>query len=798
LDKWQRINYQPNIKLDRVGVTASEEHINLSKDAAKEGMVLLKNRGNTLPLKKGCRVALFGKAGFDYVKGGGGAGDVTVSYTTNIYEGIKKLPDWITVNEDLSDFYRDHVNNEYKEGKDPGFVTEPEIPDALVKKVRANTETAIISICRYSGEGWDRKSSNDQNDAQAEKWVGDTAGAYNDLFEDGDFYLNHSEKEMISTVKRSFPRVIVLMNVGGMVDSEWFASDDNIQSVLMVWQGGIEGGSAAAELLCGIGNPSGKLVDTFAKDLEDYPSTYNFHDSRVYVDYTDDIYVGYRYFETIPGAHKRVNYPFGFGLSYTFFDISHIKTNIGDDRVTIEVIVSNRGDVDGREVIQLYSMEPKGQLGKSSKRLIAFKKTRQLKRGESEHITFSFPISDLAAYDDTGKIAKSAYILEKGEYKFFLGNSVRDGVILNDSYLVTADRVVKQLSEKLTPQLLGKRLFSDGSFESLPVKAVNSENMGLDLGEPDLITPAVRYVESYKLTHLENVMTLENVYKGDISLENFIDILSDDDLAHMLGGQPNTGVSNTFGWGNLPQYGIPNAPTADGPAGLRIEKKCGVFTTAWPCATLLASTWDEEILFKVGEAGAKEVKENNIAVWLTPAVNIHRSPLCGRNFEYYSEDPLITGKLAAAMVRGIQTVGIAATVKHFAFNNKETNRKNSDSRVSERAAREIYLKAFEIIVKESDPYAIMTAYNLVNGQRTSECKELLQDILRDEWGFSGVVTTDWWTNSEHSKEILAGNDIKMACGDPENLKKALQESVISRKDLERSAKRVLELLLKID
>lgn len=274
--------------------------------------------------------------------------------------------------------------------------------------------------------------------------------------------------------------------------------------------------------------------------------------------------------------------------------------------------------------------------------------------------------------------------------------------------------------------------------------------------------------------------------------------MTDEEVAHLLGGQPNTGVANTFGFGNMPEYSIPNIMTADGPAGLRIAPECGVNTTAWPCATLLACTWNREIVYAVGEAGAKEVKENNIAVWLTPAINIHRSPLCGRNFEYYSEDPLLTGKMAAAMVKGIQSQHVGATVKHFAFNNKETNRKNSDSRVSERAAREIYLKAFEIIVKEADPWSIMSSYNIINGHRASANRELLEDILRGEWGWKGMVTTDWWTCGEHYKETKAGNDVKMACGYPKRLLEAKAAGIISREDMEICAKRILELILKVD
>ena len=289
-----------------------------------------------------------------------------------------------------------------------------------------------------------------------------------------------------------------------------------------------------------------------------------------------------------------------------------------------------------------------------------------------------------------------------------------------------------------------------------------------------------------------------DVADGKMTLDEFMDILTLDDCINLLGGQPNTGCANTFGMGNLPEYGVPNVMTADGPAGLRILPKCGVNTTAWPCATLLASTWDEELVEKVGKAGAEEVKENNISIWLTPACNIHRSPLCGRNFEYYSEDPYLAGKTGAAMVRGIQSQHIGASVKHFAANNKETNRKDSDSRVSERALREIYLKQFEIIVKEAHPYTIMSSYNLINGIHASENKELLTGILRDEWGFDGLVTTDWWTFGEHYRETKAGNDIKMAAGYPERIKEAYEKGLITEAEIRLSARRILNMILKID
>ena len=806
--KWARVNYQPGVGLGENGarVTADKEHITLSKDAAKEGMVLLKNEQHVLPLQTGAKVALFGKATFDYVKGGGGSGDVTVAYTRNLYEGIKALKGKISVYEELADFYRENVKEQYKAGRVPGMTIEPQVPQELLQKAKAYTDTAVISICRFSGEGWDRKSIVETENKNIWASEEEMARRSAEIFEDGDFYLTHAEQEMVNTVKQNFARVIVVMNVGGMVDTSWFHDDAQIQSVLMAWQGGMEGGLATAELLAGEGNPSGKLSDTFARELNDYPSTYNFHESEKYVEYTDDIYVGYRYFETIPGAKEKVNYPFGFGLSYTQFTLGESQISIEGDQIRCMVSVTNTGAMAGKEVVQAYYGAPQGKLGKAARVLCAFAKTRLLQPGETQLMTLCWKIADMASYDDCGKVCKSAYVLEQGEYRFYIGTSVRDAVENATVYTAAKDIVTQQLTSRLAPTSLTKRMLADGTYEELettePVDTDANELEKMTTEEMEAFAPKTEGRARWRLwgdkTPDKQHHFLIEAAEGKITLEEFMAQLSDEQLAELLGGQPNTGVANTFGFGNLPDYGVPNIMTADGPAGLRISPECGVCTTAWPCSTLIACTWNPEVAQKVGATGGAEVKENNIAVWLTPAVNIHRSPLCGRNFEYYSEDPYLTGKMASAMVKGIQSNHVGATVKHFALNNKETNRKNSDSRASERAIREIYLKAFEIIVKEANPWAIMSSYNIVNGRRTSENHELLTDVLRGEWGFEGAVTTDWWTNGEHYKEVAAGNDIKMATGFPERLMEALHKGIITRAELETCAKRVLNLILKVD
>ena len=676
----------------------------------------------------------------------------------------------------------------------------------MLQKAKAYTDTAVISICRFSGEGWDRKSIVETENKNIWASEEEMARRSAEIFEDGVFYLTHAEQEMVNTVKQNFARVIVVMNVGGMVDTSWFHDDAQIQSVLMAWQGGMEGGLATAELLAGEGNPSGKLSDTFARELNDYPSTYNFHESEKYVEYTDDIYVGYRYFETIPGAKEKVNYPFGFGLSYTQFTLGESQISIEGDQIRCMVSVTNTGAMAGKEVVQAYYGAPQGRLGKAARVLCAFAKTRLLQPGETQLMTLCWKIADMASYDDCGKVCKSAYVLEQGEYKFYIGTSVRDAVENATVYTAAKDIVTQQLTSRLAPTSLTKRMLADGTYEELettePVDTDANELEKMTTEEMEAFAPKTEGRARWRLwgdkTPDKQHHFLIEAAEGKITLEEFMAQLSDEQLAELLGGQPNTGVANTFGFGNLPDYGVPNIMTADGPAGLRISPECGVCTTAWPCSTLIACTWNPEVAQQVGAAGGAEVKENNIAVWLTPAVNIHRSPLCGRNFEYYSEDPYLTGKMASAMVKGIQSNHVGATVKHFALNNKETNRKNSDSRASERAIREIYLKAFEIIVKEANPWAIMSSYNIVNGRRTSENHELLTDVLRGEWGFEGAVTTDWWTNGEHYKEVAAGNDIKMATGFPERLMEAVHKGIITRAELETCAKRVLNLILKVD
>jgi len=777
--KWQRIRYMPVMPMGEDGrrITASKAHIDLSHEAACEGMVLLKNEDGTLPLAAGTRLALFGKAQADYVKGGGGSGDVTVAYTRSLLDGlrIKEAEGKVSLFAPLSEYYAAYMKEQYAKGQEPGRCPEATVPAELLASARAFADTAIITICRFSGEGWDRSGT-----------------PY-----DGDFYLSREEEAMVHAVEESFPRVIVVLNTGGMMDTLWFKDNAKIQASLLAWQGGIEGGLAMADVLCGDVCPSGHLTDTFAVDFAAYPSSDTFNVSPDYVEYNEDVFVGYRYFETISGAAQKVCYPFGYGLSYTTFAIKNAAASCQGDEITLTATVTNTGSVAGKQVVQAYCQAPQGKLGKAARTLVGFAKTSLLAPGQAEEVVIRFPVYTFASYDDTGAVCRAAWVLEKGDYTFCLGENVRDCQTLGFVYSLNEDRILEQVQPRCQPRQLSWRLLADGAHgavENLP--ALPKPEYDVANVPQGWITPENKWNALDKPVNAEH--SLLDVAQGKLSLDAFMDTLTLDQMVCLLGGQPNRGVANTYGFGGLNSHGIPNVMTADGPAGVRIHRECGVDTTAFPCATQLACSWNTALVERIGVAAAMEMKENGLGVWLAPAMNIHRNPLCGRNFEYYSEDPLVSGKMASAMVRGVQSQGIGTSVKHFACNNKEVNRLDSDSRLSERALREIYLKGFEIAVKEAQPMTLMSSYNIINGVRASENKELLTDILRGEWGFRGMVTTDWWNHASHYKEIAAGNDVKMARGNPEQTLQMIREGKLDEACVRTCVRRVLEMILRLD
>ncbi len=763
-EKWARYKYNLTTNIGKNGtrVTGCKEHIELSRKIAAEGMVLLENNG-LLPLKENTTVALFGIGSIDYVKGGGGSAMSYCEYVRNIYEGFMCKEPKICVYEPVTKFYYDYASPLLSEYDGDKLFSEIDVPFELVNEAAKNADVAVITIHRFSAEERDRSS------------------------EKGDFYLTDTEQKMVNDVTAAFNHSVVVLDVGGMIDVSWIKNNPKIDAALLAWQAGMEGGLAIADILCGDVNPSGKLTDTFAKEFLDYPSADTFNESKDYVDYFEDIYVGYRYFETIPGASERVVYPFGYGLSYTQFSINRPTATLKDDKIIIKTSVKNIGNIAGKEVVQCYFSAPQGLLGKSKISLAGFKKTKLLSPGDTQDITIEFNVADLASYDDLGKLKMSAYVLEQGQYTFYVGNNCRNLKDAEWRYEVKEKYIVtKQLTQKCAPNKLEKRMLSDGSFEVLPSFPIKNYS--------DVIPP----VNTAKIPETQNPFLLIDVANGKITLDQFLTQFTKEELVALVCGIRERGVSITAGIGGIERLGIPAVMTIDGPAGIRIRPKVGIPTTAWPCATLIACTWNTELAFEMGKAGGLEAKENGLAVWLTPALNIHRNPLCGRNFEYFSEDPVISGEFAAAKVNGMQSVGTAASAKHFAANNKEINRFYSDSRISERALREIYLKGFEICVKKSQPLTIMTSYNIINGRRCCESYEQLQGILRDEWGFNGMITTDWGVPCDQAVCVLAGNDVRMPYGQPDNLTKALEEGRIQRGHLEICAKRILEMILKLD
>ena len=803
---WTRLKYNLTTPLGEDGkrATGSPSHISLSRKAATESMVLLKNNDSILPLKKGWKLALFGKGIYDYVKGGGGSGDVSCEYIKGLADGLKEKEKEGKVSlftESLA-FYKEYVETSYKKGGVPGLIPEPALPSSILKAASVFTDTAIFTISRFSGENWDRTIKGHKV-INEDPWTKDYVDKQNEIFEDGDFYLTKKEQELFDSLKENFSSIIVVINSGSTMDLQWAENEDKVKAILFAYQGGMEGGGAMGDVLVGDVSPSGRLPDTFTRNLEDYYSTSTFHESQDYVDYTDDIYVGYRYFTTIPGEEDKILYPFGYGLSYTSFSIKTKSYLVKDNTVFLSLDIMNTGDYKAKDVIEIYLKAPDGlSLQRPKRVLAAFAKTPLLNPGESCTTDISFPLRDTASFDDKGVVKDRTWVLEKGKYSILITDDAK--TFIEKELEITRDIVYETSPTVLSSPLLTERLRGDGSVERTTKGEDNTLTPGFprqDAKTLEGIQPKTRNVEDYytrnDLPKAQGI-SLERVKSGELTLDEFLSYLPTKTLIDLTGGQPNRGVANTFGFGNQEAYDIPSVMTADGPAGLRLDGDTGIFTTAWPSATALASSWNAELVEEVGKQRGLEVKANGSGLWLTPAVNIHRSPLCGRNFEYYSEDPLLAGKLASAMVKGIQSNGIGACLKHFALNDKETNRKDSDSRVSERAMREIYLRQFEIVVKEGKPLSIMSSYNLINGIKASENKALLSGVLRNEWGFEGFVTTDWWTHGEHYLELLAGNDLKMGNGYPERVEKALELGLISREDILQNVKSILHSILSLE
>ncbi|MFI3325914.1 MAG: glycoside hydrolase family 3 N-terminal domain-containing protein [Clostridia bacterium] len=771
---------------DKLGVPL-EGFADYCRYVASQGVVLLKNKNDLLPFNKNEKVSIFGRCQIEYYRSGtGSGGSVSVAYTTNILDSFKNLN---MANLELAKIYENWLLDNPFDNGGGGWAAEPwnqkEMPltAELVQNARETTDKALVIIGRTAGEDKDN------------------------LNKEGSYLLTFDEQDMLEKVCDKFENVCVLLNTSSTIDMSWTLKfGDKIKALMYTWNGGMEGANGATDVLVGDITPSGKLPDTIALNIEDYPSTKN-HGGKTDNIYSEDIYVGYRYFQTF--AKEKVLFPFGFGLSYTSFNTETTTAHFENNNLKFKVTVKNTGDkFSGKEVVQIYLKAPQGKLGKAEKSLVAFSKTDELNPQQTQELELLITPYQMSSYDDSGVTGfKSAYVLEQGEYEFYVGTDVNSAVKAF-SFNVEKAYVVEQLSEALAPTQNFDRIkpcFENDKYiekyEAVPTKTIDlekriSENLPTEIAFNN-----------------EKLITLKNVQEEKHTIEEFVAQLDQQALCTIVRGEgmshphvtPGTasafaGVSN-----HLRQFGIPLICTADGPSGIRMES--GLKSTQVPIGTLLSSTWDTALIEKLYEFEGKEMLQNHVDVLLGPGMNIHRNPLNGRNFEYFSEDPLLTGKIASSIVRGIQKSGSIATLKHFACNSQETYRHDVNSVVSERAVREIYLKAFEIAVKEAGAMSIMTSYNPINGHWTASNYDLNTTILHDEWKFDGVVMTDWWakmndtvnggtaSRQDTCSMVKSQNDVYMVVpnfgaetnGYNDNLELSLKSGELTIAELQRSA-----------
>lgn len=768
------------------------EHQKEVRRLAGECMVILENDG-VLPLQAGTKkIALFGTGARHTIKGGTGSGDVNVRENISIAQGLERAG-FKFVTEGWLDQY-DRLYADAQEAE------QPEITEADVKEADA----AIYVISRNSGEGKDRRA------------------------EKGDYYLSDRELQNIRFMTEHYKNCIVLLNVGGVIDLTALKAIEGIQAIMLVGQTGNMGGYAVADVLTAKTIPSGKLTDTWAKSYEDYPSSATFSHRDGNLDdeyYSDGIYVGYRYFDTF-GVMPL--YCFGYGKSYTEFEIKTMNVTADEKQVQVEVEVTNIGDkYPGKEVVQVYYSAPDGIMEKPTQELAGFAKTKLLAPGEKDVVTITFATTDMASFD----AYDAAWVMEEGEYTIRVGNSSRN----------TEAVAVIDLDEQVTTLQL-KRLMRDTIAVRELHHMIPIFDIEFDFGVPAIPFRIMLQAENFKKELVEyevmrrtlmdkrtdEVLTLEDVKAGKATLDELTAQLTVEEMAELcVGTERRSGEGNVIGSASVCVPGaagdttsnlletrkVPKFILADGPAGLRLERPC----TAIPIATTRAQSWDMDLIRRMGEIVGEEMKQLHVDLWLAPGMNIHRNPLCGRNFEYYSEDPVLTGLCAAADTKGVQSHGgQGTTIKHFAGNNQEDNRMFTNAHISERALREIYLKGFEIAVKTAQPYAIMTSYNLINGVHSANNYDMLQNIARDEWGFEGLVMTDWYTSQDTTEMgmvspsgkytysssvqcIKAGNDLQMpGCQqNVDDIIEAVNEGKeITKADLQRCAKHILSVALK--
>ena len=822
----------------------------LSKEAAEEGMVLLENENQALPLAQGSKAALFGTGSYGTIKGGTGSGDVYNRYTISVYDAltstynISNMAWWgeylKTFEEKKAQAAEEKKDNDYVKytqgrfgGADSFLAIDQALTQSDMDKAKAGgVTTAFYTVSRVSGEGADR-----------------TIGK-------GDYELSEVEYNNIKLIAKNFDKCVVLLNVGGVVDTKFFSEIEGVDGLVLMSQAGMEGGNALADILTGKTTPSGKLTDTWAKNYSDYPAATTIGDNdgdNKQEDYKEGIYVGYRYFDTF---NITPAYEFGYGKSYTSFDVEPLTVAADENNVSVTVNVTNTGDTySGKEVVEVYFSAPDGSIEKPYQELAGFAKTDNLAPGESQKLTVTYKTTEMSSYDE----AKAAYVMEDGDYIVRVGDSSRNtkvaGVLTLDKDVVT-----EQLSNQLTLDKNWKDLSKTGktpySYKdeaaqikaaariALPSAKIKTENNASKIDEKKVTTYLTAdAAKDYKAAENEVVETVDavpantkliDVYDGKVSMESFVASLDDTQLANLANGISGASTSGDT-WGAdansvtgaagetsqlyFNSLGIPNTVEADGPAGIRVTAETTDkdgnavynYCTAFPIGTLLAQTWNTDLVNRVGKAIGEEMVEIGVTLWLAPGMNIHRDPLCGRNFEYYSEDPALTGYVGSAITAGVQSnKGVGVTIKHYITNNQETNRSEVNTSVSERTLREIYLKGFEMVVKSAQPMAIMSSYNKVNGTYACENFDLLTSVPRGEWGFDGMVMTDWGAGNRAGVDTMmhAGNDLVMPGRTQDRMIAALQgnpvgttadpnlDKTLVRGDIQKCVSRVLTMIMR--
>ena len=796
-----------------------KENLKVAYEAACEGMVLLKNDG-ALPFRTK-KVALYGPGASMTIKGGTGSGEVNERHSVTILEGLQNrgfeisTMQWI---EDFEQYYREaEAAYKIEKRKRINLLKLDSIMNMLFDNFRtpcgrmiteedvrnSDTDSCIYVLSRQAGEGGDRKN------------------------EAGDFLVTEEEKAAIRFCAEKYEKFLLVINCGSSMDMAFAEEISGINAILYICQPGTEGGHAFADIVSGRVTPSGKLSDTWAKTYSDIPfaSEYSYLNGDLKEEYyKEGIYVGYRYFDSF-GVEPA--YPFGFGLSYTDFQIRSAGITSEGSTVTVKTDVINIGtEFSGREVVQLYVSAPDGKLNREYQSLAAFAKTEELAPGQRQTLTLTFDLKNLAAY----RQADGCYVLEAGEYFLRLGNSSRSTMVIGVLKLETEVVVSKHC--RICPQ--------QGAMEELKAPARKEETVfeGLPylIPDADAIQTVVYTYEDMQEDPDSRVQKLLNT----LTTKEMVDIVVG---IGMFGGETRFNLPGSVGntTSKFWDRGLANVPLCDGPAGLRIQKRSTVdekgrvkpvemalsifeafpdfvkkfmvgdpqkhpvlyqYTTAFPVANALAQTWNTDLMYRIGDAIHREMKEYGCTYWLAPAVNIHRNPLCGRNFEYFSEDPMLAGTMAAAITKGVQQEeGFYVTVKHFACNNQEDNRNKVSSNLSERALREIYLRPFEITVRQGGAKGIMTSYNKVNGIYAPNSYDLCTKVLRNEWCFDGVVMTDWFSTNKglarNDLAMKAGNDLIMPGGGSfkKEILAGIRSGVITEKNVRICCSRVIRSIL---